>query len=192
MADTDLAIPTKEVEEEARSIAPISEHALSLTIESPEQVKEGEELLTKIKEAKKQLTARKEAITRPAMAALASIRDLFKGPETVLAEAEKIVKGKMLEYNALEEERIETEKAKAASALAAGTIKEGTAVAKTLAAGVATKMKTRTLTKVRVTDESLLPREYLVPDLKLITKAIIDEGKEVPGAESYKEKVLAS
>ncbi len=192
MSDTELAIPTKEVEKEARSLAPITERALSITIESPDDVKEGEELLGKIKEAKKQLTARKEEITRPAMKALASIRDLFRGPEDALVGAEKELKGKMLEYGHLEDERIEAAKNKAEEDLASGKIKHSTAVAKTLAAGTATKMKTRTVTKVRVTDEALIPREFLVPDMKAITKAMLESDVAIPGVEKYRDKILAS
>lgn len=49
----------------------------------------------------------------------------------------------------------------------------------------------RVVKKVRVTDVTKLPREFLVPDLKFI-EAALKSGRDVPGAELYEEKTPVS
>jgi hypothetical protein len=156
------------------------------------------DILHTIKEAKNAILARKEEITRPLMASLASARDLFKLFETAFSEAEKIVKNKMLGYQTAEDERIEKEKASIAKKVDAGRMKGETAIAKlenlgetpTSASGSTGSIATRTLTKVRIVDEALIPREYLVPDMNKITEDVIRKGVLVPGVEKYTEKVI--
>lgn len=192
MTDTAIALPTREVEQTNKQVMSLQTTASTLTLKSPADVEVASELLKKITEAEKLLVTRKEEITRPLMRGLASVRDLFKPLELTLDNAKKVTKAKMLAYQTAEEEKIAVEKARIEARLDKGTIREDTAVAKIAAVSSTTKMKTRTLTKVRVTDESLLPREFLIPNMAAITEAILRQGQHVPGAEKYQEKVISS
>ena len=192
MSDTTIALPTQEVEQTNKQVMGLQTTASTLTLKTPADVEVASELLKKITDAEKLLVTRKEEITRPLMRGLASVRDLFKPLELTLDNAKKVTKAKLLAYNTAEEEKIAVEKARIEARLDKGTMREDTAVAKIAAVGSATKMKTRTLTKVRVTDESLLPREFLVPNMTAITEAILRQNQHVPGAEKYSERIVSS
>ena len=98
-----------------------------------------------------------------------------------------------------EEERIEKEKERIAKRIDKGTMKAETAInklenlgsANTAASGAVGKVTTRTLTKIRIINETLIPREYMSPNLPLITEAILRKGVEIQGVEKYTEKVIA-
>jgi len=192
--DKELAIIKKEV-------SSIVKAAQTFQVENPEQEKESVDILAKIKTTGKMLTARKEEITRPLMTSLSKIRDLFKPRELELAEAEKIIKSKVLAYRIEQDEKAEKEKARIAARVEKGTMKPETAgqklaaipdTAKTVVSSSGSKLSTVTVQKVRILDEQSIPREYLVPDLAKITNAILKEGAVIPGVEKYEEKRLAS
>lgn len=190
MPDTEL-VPTKVVNDTNKGVESFARRAASLTVTSLEQVKEAEMILQGLKTWKDTITGRKEEITRPLMASLASVRDMFRPAETSLAEAEKIVKRKMLTFHEEEEAKQEAAKEKLTDRVERGTMREDTAVNK-IATMTRTSMKTRTLTKVRVVDEMLIPRQYLIPDMKEITEAMLRGGVVVPGCETYKEKIVSA
>jgi len=194
MEDKELAVIKKEV-------SSIVSMAQSFQVENQEQEKESVDLLAKIKTTQKMITARKEEITRPLMTSLSKVRDLFKPREEDLAQAEKIIKQKVLAYRIEEEEKIEKEKARIAARVEKGTMKVETAanklseikdVPKTVSGNSGSKLSTVTLQKVRILDEMSIPREYLVPDLKKIAEAVLKQGLSIPGVEKYEEKSLAS
>lgn len=173
--------------------------ATELAIKSPEDMTSATDMLSKMKAVAKTIKERKEAITKPLSEALASARDLFKPIEQNLAEAERVVKGKMLDYQNEADKKAEEDRLKLAQRVERGTMKPETAVAKmeqiqdapTSVQGKVGAMAFRTIKKYRVTDESLLPREFLTPDMGKITEAL-KAGRTVPGAESYDEKIVAS
>lgn len=178
-------LPSKEIAQANKETSALEKSARALTLTTPEDVTHATSLLEAVKNAKKALTTRREEITRPLMAGLASTRALFKPIEGTLLSAEEIVKSKMLAYTLIEDEK----KARVHARLAKGSLKQETALAKLEEIG-SVKMKTRTLTKVRITDESLIPREYLVPNMTFITNAVLHDGITVPGVEMYKEKIV--
>jgi hypothetical protein len=158
------------------------------------------DLLDAVNRVEKAIIERKEGITRPLMTALASARDLFKPLELGHTEAKKTIKAKMLDYTVAEEERIEKEKARVVARVEKGTMKVETGVSKletigTLAKsfdGDSSKTTIRKVTKVRIMDETLIPREYLVPDMTKITEAVLKQKITVPGVDTYEEKSIAS
>lgn len=174
--------------------------AEGLVIASEEDVAKGADILHNLKQIETAVMDRKEEITRPLMASLASTRELFKPFETAFDAAKKTIKKKILDYNVAEQNRIDEERARIAARVEKGTMRADTAVkkmesvtdVKTSTSGSVGKVAMRTLTKVRITDETLIPRMYLVPDMGKITTAILQGGVEIPGAEKYTEKVLAS
>lgn len=188
---TELVIPP----EAKQSVLTAQQQANILKITNPDQADDAAILLRTIKDYHKSLIARKEEMTRPLMKSLASIRDLFKPLEGDLLDAEKITKGKLLAFQIEEEERIAIAAKKVTDRVDRGTMRPDTAAEKLGVIGEVKKVKgiqTRTLTKVRVVDEALIPREYLVPNMVAITEAILHRNEQIPGVEKYEEKSLAS
>lgn len=193
-------LPTKEIAQYKSKILRIQQAATALNVSTVKDMETGTELLVTIKGVKKMLLERKEAITRPLMQGLASVRDLFKPLETGHAEAEKVIKEKMLAYQVEENDRVMREKERIEKRVAKGTMRADTAVSKleNLAGAdgkyesSSGKVGTRTITKVRIIDETIIPREFLVPDMIKITEAVIRHKLAVPGVETYNEKILVT
>lgn len=173
--------------------------AQAFEIKTPEDYTTANDHLAKMKQVAKLIKERKELITKPLMEALNSARDLFKPIEANLAEAERVMKGKMLAYNDEVDKKAEQDRLRLAQRVEKGTMKAETAVAKmetiedapTSVQGKVGASAVRIIKKYRVVDETKIPREYLVPDMGKITEAL-KAGKAVPGAEIYEEKVIAS
>ncbi len=165
--------------EAKQSVLSAQQQANLLKVTNPDQAQDASDLLRVIKTYHKNLIERKEEMTRPLMKSLASIRDLFKPLESDLTDAEKTTKSKLLAYQIEEEERVAKETAKIEARVEKGTKKVG-------------GIQTRTLTKVRVMDETMIPREYMIPNMPKITEAILHQNVDVPGVEKYEEKSLAS
>lgn len=192
--------PEKELVEYKEKVSGVKVAADNYVVASQDDFSKGADLLRQVKDVKKFLTDKKEEITRPLMQALASVRDLFKPLEGAYADAEKTIKAKMLAYQEEEETRIAKEKERIANRVEKGTMRADTAAGKlenlgdvaTSVSGSIGKVNTRVLTKVRVIDESIVPREYLSPNLTLIAEAVLRKGIEIPGVEKYEEKVIVS
>ena len=166
--------------------------AQAYTVESQKDIDSGADILTKIKEVEAQLKEAKEGITKPLMEGLAAARDLFKPLETGLSNAKKEIKDKQLVFVLAEQARIEEAKAKVDARVERGTMKPTTAAAKHEAIGTGAKANTRTITKVRVVDAALVPREWCVPNLPAITEAVLKQGAVIPGVESYQETIIVT
>ena len=184
-----MDIDTKKVQETNKQVMVLQSNAQSMALRTPEDVAEATSLLDTIKTARRTVLERKEAITRPIMSALARVRDLFKPMELALENAEKTLKAKMVQFHTLEEERLAKEKAKILARAEKGTLRTDTAVKKIEEVGEGTPMKTRTVDKLDIFDEPLLPREFLTPDRVAITKAL-KAGVVVAGACFRKEKIV--
>lgn len=193
-------IPQKDVSTLRSQSSLILAAANSLVVESEKDMDASADVLHQVKELEKTIIDRKEEITRPLMAGLASARELFKPFETVVADAKKIIKAKQLDFMRAEEERREKERERIAKQVDKGNMREDTAAkkldvlgeTKTSAQGTIGSVQTRSITKVRIIDDAAIPREYLVPDMSKITAAVIQEGKEIPGVEKYSEKIIVS
>lgn len=190
--------PAKEMTEIKQQVFSVQEAANKLIIDSKETMALGADLLHNVKKVEDLIVERKEGITRPLMTALASVRDLFKPLELAHADAKKTIKAKMLAFQIEEDEKIEKEKARIAARVAKGTMRVDTATDKLESIGEAGaktvgsvgKTSIREVKKVRVIDESSIPREYMVPNMTAITEAIIRNGAVIPGVEMYVEKSI--
>lgn len=173
--------------------------ANDLVIGNADDMTRATELLSKINLAGDMIKARKEAITKPLNAALASARDLFRPLETAQAEAKRIVSQKMISYQTKIEEERRAEEAKIAARVEKGTMKIETAAKKVEAlAPVETKVEAKSGTvsfkEVRmpkVVNEALIPREYLEIDMVKIRRDAL-AGIVIPGVVVEIEKQLAN
>lgn len=175
-----------------KNVLSVQQAANILEVSSPDTAKIASDTLHDIKEATRQLTERKTEITRPMMTSLASIKALFAPLEIMLKDADKLVRSKMLAYQIEEEDKKETARAKIAARAAKGTIRPETAVAKLGAVGEVAKtegIRVQTRRQLEVTDEFLVPREYLVVNREATSKALF-AGIDVPGARLVEVKIL--
>lgn len=169
--------------------------ATNPTITSQHELDEAAAVLKRIKEISKTIEARKKEITAPIMAGLASVRDMFRPHEEKLKNTEAVFKSAILLYQNAEEEKAAKERARIEARVEKGTMRPDTAAGKLETIPERPKtagIQTRKISKVRIFDESLIPREYLVPDMAKITEDVLRQNKEIPGVERYEEKVLAS
>jgi hypothetical protein len=189
MSNEILVLPdSKELSEQRSQVLTIQKAANEYVIVG--DVVLGEQMLRDIKAIETSLLARKEEITRPLMKSLASIRDLFRPFETGLADAKKTIKEKILAYQIESEEKARIAAEKVAKRVEKGTMRSDTAAGK-LATIEDSKVKTntRTVRKLSIVDETLIPREYLTVNREKITGALF-AGVVVPGAELVEEKIL--
>lgn len=203
-----MDIDTKEVTVVKQQSSKALAAAQELAITSPEEMTVATDHLSKMKQVAKMIKERKEAITKPLMEALNSARDLFKPIEANLAEAERIVKGKMVAYQTKVEADAEAERLRLAKRVEKGTMKPETAVRKMEQIEEAPKtvqgktgaMAFRNVKKVRFADvKSLSPvaqialceAGYLVWDESAARRDAL-AGKLTTGVEVYEEKVVAS
>ena len=175
-----------------KEVLTVQQEVNSLVVANPEQALAASELLHRIKDATKFVTSKKEEITAPLMASLGSIKALFKPFEQDLADADKRVRAKVIAYEVDKEEKKAKELAKIEDRAEKGLIRHDTATKKIgeLKDVPRTEgLRVQTRRVLDVTDESMLPREFLVPDRVAITKALF-AGHVVPGACLKDEKIL--
>lgn len=183
----------KELTEVKQQVSNVQLAANSLSVTNQEESDKATALLKQVKEAEKFMTAKKEEITRPLMSSLAKIRDLFKPIEGNLADATKTIKAKILAWTIEEQDKKEKEAARISARVEKGTMKAETAANKleTISKD-APKSNLRIIKKVRVVDEMAIPREYLVPNMTMITEAVLRQGASIPGVEVYEEKSIVA
>ena len=185
----------KELVKIEKEVLTVGKAASEYSITTKADFDYGEDLLHQLKEIETKLITRKQEITRPLMDSLSSVRELFRPLETAYAQAKKVVKDKMLAWQIAEEERVEAEKARISARVEKGTMKVETALNKLDAVGDAPKSTTgktqmRSIQKLEIIEEKMIPREYCIPDREKIFTAL-KEGIKVPGAKIRIEKILA-
>ncbi len=187
-----MELEQKELAEIKTQVITVQDKAMALQVSSQAEMDYATEVLHNVKQAEKYLDERKTNITRPLMKSLSSIRELFKPLELQLSETTKIIKSKMLAYQIEEEARIQKEKDRISARVERGTMLASTAAGKLEAVGDGPKSNIRTLKKVRIIDETIIPREWLEPSMIRITEAVIRKGIEIPGVEVYSEKQIVA
>lgn len=182
--------------------------AQELEITTPEQMTSATDLLSKMKTVAKMIRERKEAITKPLTEALNSARDLFKPIELNLAEAERVVKGKMVGYQTAADLEAEKKRLALAKKVETGYMKPETAVARmeqiedapTAVQGKVGAVAFRTVKKVKFADltklscadlNALATSGYLEWNETAARKAAL-AGELKVGVQVYEEKVVAS
>ncbi len=190
MTEQNTGIVPAELEEQRGQVAALTKASHMFEVAIPEDVRRGEEFLRDIKHVQKAVEERKTIITRPLMASLASVRDLFKPFELGLADAQKIVKAKILAYTIAEEAKALAAAEKIEERVEKGLMRADTAAGKLASIDAnLTRASTRTVKKLLITDEPLIPREFLLVDRKAVTEALW-AGVPVPGASLIEEKIL--
>jgi len=206
---------TFKTEPETKEVSVVKQQAMKaltaaneLEIKAAEDMPVATDLLSKMKTVARMVKERREAITKPLMEALGSARDLFKPIEANLADAERVVKGKMLAYQAEADRKAEADRVKIAERVERGTMKAATAVARmekiedapTSVQGKVGAVAFRTVRKVRFSELRKLEGGEII---KLALGGYLEwnetaartdalAGKNVVGVEVYEEKMVAS
>jgi len=190
---------TKELVVLKKQVSNLENQANSIVIGSKDDYTKAIDIVAKLKDAGSTIKNKKESITKPLNEALRNARSLFAPIEDQYECAEKIIKGKLLEYKRKIDEEARIEENKIAAKLEKGTIKTETAERKIEAIdridsttrGKVGEIQVRKIKKVRVIDESAIPRNYLVPDMVAIRRDALG-GTMIPGVEVYEEESIAA
>lgn len=146
---------------------------------------------TIIKEAKKWLKGERDKYIAPAKEIIAQAKDQYDPFIKNVEDVEKKLKARVTEYVTEQNRIAEKERQRLADRVERGTMKAETAVDKMEKIEDPGKsvggVTVRTIKKMRITDASLIPREFLVPDEVAIRKALLN-GQEIPGAEIYEDQ----
>lgn len=205
-------IDTKDVQVVKTQATKAYNAAQEIVITSPVERATAADHLSKMKTVAKMIKERKEAITKPLSEALNSARDLFKPIESNLADAEALMKRKMLDYDAKVEREAQVEQDKIAKKLEEGKISEKTAIKKmeavpevqTTVHGKVGTTTTKSIKKVQITPLSELSKEYGDLALKHLmvagyivwnetaVRAAALRGEAFHGVKVYEEKVISA
>ena len=168
-----------------KQVSPVVQQASQLAISSTEQLTSASELREKIKEVQKQVEDDKERLYRPIKDALDEVNTRYAPFEKPLKDALKIVNDKMSVYQTAEIARAKAEADKIAARVAPGkgNLSVGKALEKIEAIEAPVELDLTGFTNrpvVVVTNDSLIPRHFLIPDFKAIEIAL-KAGTVVPG-----------
>lgn len=178
-------------------ISKLEKLANEVQITTQEENESALNLKSKLKEIGKEITKRKEGITKPLNEALKNARALFSPIEDQYENAENIVGKKLIAYKQkVEAENLEKE-AKIAERVEKGTMKIETAERKldeiktpektiTTAHG---QVQFRKIAKIRITNENIIPQRYWIIDQVLLRKDVLSD-IVVPGVEKYYEETV--
>jgi len=168
-----------------------------ITIKNTGDMEKANDHLSNAKAQLKAITEEKEKVTKPMNEALKAERARWKPAEEALDGVIKDIRRKMSVYQT-EQDRIEREaEAKIAARVGKGKgkLKVETAVnriqeierAPSKLTSSKGKLTFRTVQKFEVMDLTMLPKEYILPDMVEIRTAM-KLGKQVPGVRYYEEK----
>jgi len=164
-------------------------------IKNDEELKTASGYLTQLNNLKREITAKKESITKPLNEALRNIRNLFYPLEKKVNDLVLELKNRIAEYEEERRKLIEEEKQKLAKQVEKGKLKIEHALSVLEQQPINTspiktddgKVSFRMVKEVVIEDESLIPREYLVPDMVKIRRDALN-GKNIPGVKVVERK----
>ena len=190
---------TKELVVLKTRVSTLEKQAESIVIDDQKDYTNAVDLVSKLKEAGSQIKAKKDSIIKPLLEATKQARDLFAPIEKQFANAESIIKTRLLTYKRRIDEEAAAKEVKIAARVESGNIKLETGERKmaeiervdNTTRGKVGQISIRKVKKVRITDESVLPRAYLKPDEVAIRRDALS-GIAIPGVEVYEEEQVAA
>ena len=165
----------------------------AMTISSEEDYAKAGDALITVKKVKKEIQSKKDGIIKPMNQALRNTRELFKPAEEKIDSAITIISSKMLEFRKAQEAEAAAKEAELQKQVdqgekstdeAATELEQALPVDKTVQGNKGTTTL-RKIKDVEITDESQIPRAYLVPDMVKIRATALGKGGnpvvEIPG-----------
>jgi len=180
-------------------ISRVERAAEVLAIKTEEDLASATDLLSKIKEVARDIEGFKKSITDPMNLALKNARALFSPLEAGYAEAEAVVKQKMVSYRVAAEKKKFAEEAKIVKKIEQGKISEEAGMAKLTALpqidnkveGNKGTIQFKKVSKYEIIDYKKLPIEYLQANPGAIWKAVQSGVKEISGCRIWEEEIVA-
>jgi len=189
---------TKEVALLEKKVMPLISAAEDQIVETADDMKKATEVLSNLGRYYDSVVEAREKITAPLNAALKAARGMFDPIEKPAKAAMDGLRQRIGAYQTAETKRVADDKAKIAQQVGPGKgkLKPETAVrqmneVKGPEKSVATDagmLKFRTDKVLKITDENLIPREYLLVNEKAVLLAL-KNGAKVPGAEIEEKQV---
>lgn len=163
-----------------------------LPVTTDEEQEFAAEGLRIVKQWHAELEEKRTAITKPMNQALRGVNDLFRPMKTALEEAEQVVKRRIAGY--LEQKRADNDRAVAEAAAAATSVQAEQALAAVQVAEPPRGVSIRYQWVAVVEDASLIPREYLTPNMARIVDAVraSDGAIQIPGVSVRQEPIVSS
>ena len=181
-----------------RQVSAVVNNANALQIATSKDLVKAADIRTKIKEVGRIIKEAKDRIVKPLNEAKANAMNLFRPVENEWYEAERIVSGKMVEFNKKEEEKAAKETAKIEEKVEKGKMNMEEAAEKIEAVAPENKVEGkngsvhfRMIKRVIIEDQNKLPREFLIPDIDKINK-VAKSGIAIPGVKVEIDKIVAS
>lgn len=203
MEETKLTVTTlsqiekdKQVKSVLGEAHDLAARMLEHSINSAETYKEASELLTAARAALNSIDARRKFFTEPHNLFVKAINNFFAGATDELKRQTSLLGSSMATYDTKVREEADRKEREILAAQKKGKISEEKAATKLAAIDKPAEV-TRTAAgsvsfridrKLKITDASKLPRQFLVPNEKLI-EATLKAGKAVAGAELVEVKV---
>lgn len=193
-----MEIDKKELTVMKTYVTKLENQSNAIVIENDTGHRQAVDLVATLKETGSRLKNKKESITKPLNEALRNVRDMFRPIEDQYSSAESIIKGKLLDYTRKVNEEARKKEEALAKRVEKGTMKMETAERKldtiervdNTTKGDVGRVSIKKIKKVRIVDESSLPREYLEPNMVLIRKDALS-GIEIKGVEIYSDETVA-
>ncbi len=195
-----MEVDKKELTEWQSEISILEQQAGSMEIKSQEDLVNATKVSSQLKAVYSKITDKKESITKPLNATLKNIRAMFKPAEEAYEKTIDIVNKKVLTYHQKVREDAAKQEAKIAQDLEDGKIKKVETAEKRVeniervnntVRSEEGGLQVRKVKKYEIVDQSLLPAEYLKPNLDAIWKAVV-AGKEIPGVKAWEEETMAN
>lgn len=176
-----------------KDITPVIRQASTVTsITTQDQMTGATELLSLLNKKLDMVEAEENKVVKPIKEALKAEQDRWKPLKAMLKEGIDILRGSMSAYQTMMVKKQREEEAKIAARIGEGKgkIKMETGIKKLDAVErpeekIVTDVGTagfRTVQKLKIIDEKLIPREYMIVD-EVKLKAALKGGVKVPGAE---------
>lgn len=192
-----IKTPEAEVKTLTKEISPFIAKTQKVTISNDKQMKQASEMRTQLKAYAKQVKEKKETVTKPAYAAYKAGMALFETVEKEVKEALSFIDRAMIDYQT-EQTRIADEKKAAIEdrvGSGKGKLRIDTAVAQIDAVDTPDKKISTTSGGTEfiatrcfeVTDVSILPKEFILPD-EIKIRAAMKLGTELDGVKYWTEQ----
>ena len=192
-------IETKTLTPLKAQVSKLENQANAVAIETAEHYASAVDIVSRLKKTGSEIKKTKESITKPLNESLRNVRAVFAPLEQQFKNAEFIIKGKLLDHKRKVDEEARIKEEKIAKRVEEGKLKLETGEKKmeeierveTTTRGKVGTVQVRKVRKMRIIDESLIPRNYLVPNTVAIRRDAL-KGIKIAGVEVFEEETLAA
>ena len=189
-----MEISQKEIKTLEKQVSPLLAEAGKYIIKSVEEVDEASLFLKKVRDAERNLEAKRLEFTKPLNQSLKAINATFKQLKNPLTQARELLTGKILDWKRTETQRLVKEEARRRAIQDSHEAKGHEVKAPVVLERPENKIgntQTRKVWAFRLVNLSIVPEEYKLLNQTLVRKAIRDGARTIPGIEIYQEEKLS-